>query len=75
MAGFESTAHSVAWALYEIARHPEVQQKLADELAGAGLLWQPGGQEGREGGMGEGGQLCFCARSGPLLGRQPGVPA
>lgn len=49
MAGFESTAHSVAWALYEIARHPKVQQKLADELAGAGLLWQPGGGR-REGG-------------------------
>lgn len=43
VAGFETTAHSVSFALYEIARHPEVQQKLAAELAGAGLLWRPGG--------------------------------
>lgn len=46
VAGFESTAHSVSWALYEIARHPEVQQKLAAELEGAGLLWRPGGRRG-----------------------------
>lgn len=41
-AGFETTGHSVAWALYEIALNPQVQSKLADELAGAGLLWAPG---------------------------------
>jgi cytochrome P450 len=41
-AGFETTAHSVAWGLYEIARNREVQSKLAAELEAAGLLWAPG---------------------------------
>ncbi|PSC71095.1 cytochrome P450 [Micractinium conductrix] len=38
VAGFETTAHSIAWALYEIASHPEVQAKLGAELAARGLL-------------------------------------
>ncbi|KAL4422507.1 hypothetical protein ABPG75_008704 [Micractinium tetrahymenae] len=42
VAGFETTAHPVAWALYEVARHQEVQAKLAAELAGAGLAAAPG---------------------------------
>lgn len=42
VAAFESTGHSVAWTLYDLARHPEVQDKLAAELAGAGLLWERG---------------------------------
>lgn len=46
-AGFETTGHSAAWALYEIASHPEVQAKLAAELEQAGLLWAPG-RPGRE---------------------------
>ena len=47
VAGFESTANSVSWALYEIARHPEVQAKLAAELAGAGLAWRGDAAPGR----------------------------
>ncbi|GAB4817703.1 hypothetical protein N2152v2_004749 [Parachlorella kessleri] len=47
VAGFESTAHSVAWALYDLARHPEAQAKLAAELGAGGLLWNQG-QPGRE---------------------------
>ena len=35
---FETTAHSLGWAMYEVARCPEVQGKLESELAGAGLL-------------------------------------
>jgi fatty acid synthase len=35
---FETTAHSIAWALYEIAADPAVQDKVAAELAAAGLL-------------------------------------
>ncbi|PRW59761.1 cytochrome P450 [Chlorella sorokiniana] len=38
IAGFETTAHSIAWALYEIAANPAVQDKLEAELAAAGLL-------------------------------------
>ena len=35
---FETTAHSIAWALYEIAADPAVQAQVAAELAAAGLL-------------------------------------
>lgn len=35
---FETTAHSIAWSLYELAANPEVQAKVAAELAAAGLL-------------------------------------
>jgi hypothetical protein len=35
---FETTAHSIAWALYDIAADPAVQDKVAAELAAAGLL-------------------------------------
>ncbi|KAL4859226.1 Acyl-coenzyme A oxidase [Chlorella vulgaris] len=38
IAGFETTAHSIAWALYEIASDPKVQQRVEAELAAAGLL-------------------------------------
>jgi len=31
-AGHDTTAHSMAWALYEIARHPEVEEKIFEEL-------------------------------------------
>ena len=29
---------NLRWALYDIARHPEVQRRIAQELAEAGLL-------------------------------------
>lgn len=35
---FETTGHTIGWTLYEIAAHPEVQQRVAAELAAAGLL-------------------------------------
>lgn len=35
---FETTAHSIAWALYEVAADPRVQAALEEELQGAGLL-------------------------------------
>lgn len=38
LAGFETTAHSIAWALFLVATHPQVEQALTDELAAAGLL-------------------------------------
>jgi cytochrome P450 len=33
VAGHETSANALAWAFYLLARHPEVQQKLADEIA------------------------------------------
>lgn len=35
---FETTSHSIGWVLYEVARNPEVQAKLEEELREAGLL-------------------------------------
>lgn len=35
LAGHETTAVALSWAWYLLARHPEVERKLADELAGA----------------------------------------
>jgi cytochrome P450 len=34
--GHSATASGVAWALYEVARHPEVMRKVRAELEGAG---------------------------------------
>ena len=31
-AGHDTSAHTIAWALYEIAQHPEVEAKLYEEL-------------------------------------------
>ncbi len=33
VAGHETTALTLAWALYEIARHPDVDTALRDEVA------------------------------------------
>uniref|UniRef100_A0A7S0WZP2 Cytochrome P450 n=1 Tax=Chlamydomonas leiostraca TaxID=1034604 RepID=A0A7S0WZP2_9CHLO len=38
VAGFETTAHTIAWALFLLATHPEEQDALAGELATHGLL-------------------------------------
>jgi cytochrome P450 len=35
-------AHTRSWALYDIARHPAIQRRVARELAAAGLLAVPG---------------------------------
>lgn len=35
LAGHETTANTLGWACYLLTRHPEVQQRLADELAAA----------------------------------------
>ncbi|KAK9811231.1 hypothetical protein WJX72_000390 [[Myrmecia] bisecta] len=41
IAGFETTGHTIAWALYHISQHPEVEAKIAFELDGLGLLVTP----------------------------------
>lgn len=41
-AGHETTAVALAWALYELARHPDILQKLRAELAAAGPEIDPG---------------------------------
>ena len=33
LAGHETTANSVTWLLYELAKHPEFQEKLRAEIA------------------------------------------
>ncbi|GAX82238.1 hypothetical protein CEUSTIGMA_g9666.t1 [Chlamydomonas eustigma] len=42
VAGFETNAGTVAWALYDIASHNEVQKTLQTELRTAGLLHEEG---------------------------------
>ncbi len=32
MAGHETTSNSLSWALLELAKHPEIQSKLRDEI-------------------------------------------
>ena len=41
-AGHETTAVALAWALYELARHPQILQKLRAELEVAGPEIEPG---------------------------------
>ncbi|CAD7704570.1 unnamed protein product [Ostreobium quekettii] len=38
IAATDTTSHSIAWALFAIASHPKVQQKIVDELKTSGLL-------------------------------------
>ena len=33
LAGHETTANTITWLLYELATHPDYQQKLRDEIA------------------------------------------
>jgi len=37
LAGHETTASLLAWSVSQLARHPEVNQRLVEELSGAGL--------------------------------------
>ncbi|KAF5835408.1 cytochrome P450 [Dunaliella salina] len=37
-AGFDTTATTLVWALYDIALHPSIQQRIKEEMAAAGLL-------------------------------------
>jgi cytochrome P450 len=46
--GFETTGHTTSWTLFNIASVPGVQEKIADELDGLGLLAKPGGPPARE---------------------------
>ena len=41
-AGHQTTGVALAWAIYELSRHPEVVAKLREELAGAGAEADPG---------------------------------
>ncbi|BDA49870.1 Cytochrome P450 3A28 [Coccomyxa sp. Obi] len=36
--GFETTGHTIAWALFMITQHPEVEAKVVAELASLGLM-------------------------------------
>ncbi|KIY97876.1 hypothetical protein MNEG_10087 [Monoraphidium neglectum] len=36
--GFETTGHTTSWTLFNIATHPEVQERIAAELDAQGLL-------------------------------------
>jgi len=38
VAGYDTSSWTSVWALYDIARHPRIQQRIAQELADAGLL-------------------------------------
>lgn len=40
--GFDTSTSSVTWALYNIARSPEVAQRLEQELMDAGLITKDG---------------------------------
>lgn len=42
LAGHETTATALAWALYELGRHPPVLEKLRAELASSGSEADPG---------------------------------
>lgn len=41
-AGLETTAHSLAWTLYCVSQHKEVEEKIVAELGSLGLLATPG---------------------------------
>ncbi|KAL3157249.1 hypothetical protein ABBQ38_001484 [Trebouxia sp. C0009 RCD-2024] len=41
-AGYETTAHAIAWALFELAADPSLQDRVRQELAAAGLAPTPG---------------------------------
>lgn len=38
MAGFDTSSHTIAWCLFTIATHLEVQREVCRELKEAGLL-------------------------------------
>ncbi|KAG2497951.1 hypothetical protein HYH03_004213 [Edaphochlamys debaryana] len=42
MAGFDTSSHSVAWALFCLASHPQAQEEARRELASRGLAKEPG---------------------------------
>ena len=42
MAGYETTAHTLSFTLYNIASHPRVQENIAKELVTIGLLMENG---------------------------------
>jgi cytochrome P450 len=46
--GFETTGHTTSWTLYSIATSPGVQERIAEELDGVGLLSKPGCPPPRE---------------------------
>ncbi|GLI68700.1 hypothetical protein VaNZ11_013179 [Volvox africanus] len=48
MAGFDTSSHSVAWVLFALAAHPEVQRRCRRELAARGLLKERDGSPPRD---------------------------
>lgn len=39
IAGHDTTANTLAWALYELARHPDIQAKVLQEIADNHITW------------------------------------
>lgn len=37
IAGHDTTANTLAWALYELSRHPDVEQKMLQEIVNVGI--------------------------------------
>src|SRR3954452_23253705 len=48
-AGHETTAHTLSWAVERLRRHPEVLQRLVDEVDAGGSAW-PGATPGKDAG-------------------------
>lgn len=40
LAGFDTSSHTIAWCLFNVAAHPDVQLKIKNELSSVGLLFQ-----------------------------------
>ncbi|KAF5842337.1 cytochrome P450 [Dunaliella salina] len=48
VAGYDTSSWTSVWALYDIARHPDIQQRIKRELADAGLLQVKGQPQARQ---------------------------
>mmetsp|Transcript_9942 Transcript_9942/g.27042 ORF Transcript_9942/g.27042 Transcript_9942/m.27042 type:complete len:541 (+) Transcript_9942:89-1711(+) len=48
VAGYDTSSWTSVWALYDIARHPDIQRRIARELADAGLLQVQGQPQARQ---------------------------
>lgn len=46
LAGHETTANSISWAVLELCKHPEIQTRLRDEIRGTERSIQERGDSG-----------------------------